>query len=272
MIICIIFICRKIIILFVIAIIILDCCALIRSILLFRDGLLLTPCWYPYDNSQTKFLAISWVHIEICSISGAVVAACCDTIFAGFLIKVCCQLEILKLRFHHLTLIQKECQMDENCLNLEEKKHLSICINHHKHILRCTKDISHIFYPILLGQFFLGIMLICCAVYRISATKSNVEFVLLVVYLSVIFTEIFFYCWFGNEVMVASLDLMNAIFTMDWKTLPLGRQKELLFILLRAKTPIKITSSFLVTLSNDSFVTILKASYSMFNLIRTTNT
>ncbi|XP_066594341.1 uncharacterized protein [Prorops nasuta] len=256
---------RKMIIAFAVSIIIIASAMIVQSL---RTGVLLSPCWYPYDMSKPKFLAISWIHQIIIYVNGAPMDACCDTIFAGLLLKICSQLEILKVRFHRVIDISQNCLLNEKQLYDEERKSLISCIEHHKHILKYTRDLNQIFSPILFGQFFFGILLICSVVHHISITKPDMNFIPLIMYLVAVFAEVFFYCWFGNEVILKSSDLTNAIFEMDWTALTLRGQKDLIIILLRTKTPIKITSSFLVTLSNDSFITILKASYSIFNLIR----
>lgn len=41
---------------------------------------------------------------------------------------------------------------------------------------------------------------------------------------------------------------------MDWPMLPTDLMKTLLLIITRSKRPIKITSGYIVTLSNESFM------------------
>ncbi|XP_066594027.1 odorant receptor 67c-like isoform X2 [Prorops nasuta] len=260
---------RKIIISFAIVAFLADTALIIQSAFMVRDGNLVAPCWYPYSLSKRSLLAFSWLHQAICIFNGGMMSGCCDTIFSGFLLKVCSQLEILKLRFHQVTQKQYDDHLDKNYI-FEEKKRLITCIRHHIHICKFSTDLNHIFAPILFVQFFTSVLILCSLIRSISIMKPSMELIPILICILTILLQIFFYCWFGNEVISSSLDLATMVYTMDWTALTLQRQKDLIFILLRIKTPIKITSSFLVTLSTQSFISILQAAFSLFNLIKNT--
>ncbi|KAL0112606.1 hypothetical protein PUN28_012118 [Cardiocondyla obscurior] len=82
------------------------------------------------------------------------------------------------------------------------------------------------------------------------------------------FVQIYVYCWSGNEVILKSMSVGDTIYCMNWTALSVDEKKELLMIMLRCTLPIKFTSSFLVTLSLQSYSSILKISYSAFNVLR----
>jgi len=50
-----------------------------------------------------------------------------------------------------------------------------------------------------------------------------------------------------------STGLSEAVYEMDWILMPISEQKDLLMIMRRSTRPIKFTSSFLVTLSLESY-------------------
>ncbi|KAL0112586.1 hypothetical protein PUN28_012115 [Cardiocondyla obscurior] len=82
------------------------------------------------------------------------------------------------------------------------------------------------------------------------------------------FAQIFVYCWSGNEVILKSASTGEAIYRMDWPSLSVTEKKELMMIMARTNIPIKFTSSFLITMSLQSYSSILKTSYSAFNLLQ----
>lgn len=49
------------------------------------------------------------------------------------------------------------------------------------------------------------------------------------------------------------MNIGDAIYRMDWSLLSISEKKELLIIMMRSTVPIKFTSSFLITLSLQSF-------------------
>lgn len=86
---------------------------------------------------------------------------------------------------------------------------------------------------------------------------------------------------------IQSTSLADAVYHMDWSLLPISESKDLLMIMRRSTIPIKFTSSFLITLSLQSYSNvsstlpnsysvilqffcfqILKTSYSVFNLLQ----
>ncbi|XP_011050414.1 PREDICTED: odorant receptor Or2-like [Acromyrmex echinatior] len=90
-------------------------------------------------------------------------------------------------------------------------------------------------------------------------------------YTSAILVQIFIYCWFGNEVKLKSLQLINSIYNIEWLALSNSNKKDLLLIMKRAMTPIEFTSGYIITMNLESFVVLLKMSYSVFNLLHQTN-
>lgn len=55
-----------------------------------------------------------------------------------------------------------------------------------------------------------------------------------------------------------STEVGNAVYEMDWPMLSVDLMKTLLLIIVRSKKPIKITSGYIVTLSNESFMKVKK--------------
>ncbi|XP_011869959.1 PREDICTED: odorant receptor 67c-like [Vollenhovia emeryi] len=78
------------------------------------------------------------------------------------------------------------------------------------------------------------------------------------------FVQIFVYCWGGNEVILKSTGLSEMIYHMDWMSVTTGEQKDLLMIMRRSMKPIKLTSSFLVTLSLESYVKVINITFQFF--------
>ncbi|XP_011705153.1 PREDICTED: odorant receptor Or2-like [Wasmannia auropunctata] len=90
----------------------------------------------------------------------------------------------------------------------------------------------------------------------------------LLVYTTCMLVQIFVYCWSGNEVILKSMSIADTIYRMDWPLLSINEKKELLMIMIRSTVPIKFTSSFLITISLQSYSNILKTSYSAFNVLQ----
>ncbi|XP_011882845.1 PREDICTED: odorant receptor 46a, isoform A-like isoform X3 [Vollenhovia emeryi] len=66
----------------------------------------------------------------------------------------------------------------------------------------------------------------------------------------------------------ASLQFANKIYNIKWPALSNSCKKGLIIIMKRATIPIEFSSAYIVTMNLESFVALLKMSYSVFNLLR----
>ncbi|CAL1676380.1 unnamed protein product [Lasius platythorax] len=65
-----------------------------------------------------------------------------------------------------------------------------------------------------------------------------------------------------------STQLMDNIFGINWLTLNRDLKESLLIIMNRAILPIEFTSAYVLSMNLDSFVGLLKTSYSVYNLLK----
>ncbi|XP_071631654.1 uncharacterized protein [Temnothorax longispinosus] len=64
-----------------------------------------------------------------------------------------------------------------------------------------------------------------------------------------------------------SLQLTNSIFQMEWPIVENSVKKSILIIMKRAMTPIEISTIYILNINLDSFVVLLKTSYSVYNVL-----
>ncbi|XP_019700847.1 odorant receptor 4-like [Harpegnathos saltator] len=121
-------------------------------------------------------------------------------------------------------------------------------------------------------QFVVSTMVVCSNLYQMTKTISFSAILPLLLYMSCMLTQIFIYCWYGNEVKIKSTQLLYSIFAMDWLALDRNFKKSLLIIMNRAMIPIEFTSAYVLSMNIDSFVGILKTSYSAYNLLKQVQT
>lgn len=114
----------------------------------------------------------------------------------------------------------------------------------------------------------------------------------LAIYSSCMLTQIYIFCWYGNEVklkvysfhdnnesnpsiqsvtsyffffiILQSLDISNMIFELDWPDLDNTTKRDLLMIMMRASYPIEMTSVHVITMNLDSFVIVSTKKIDLF--------
>ncbi|XP_011704296.1 PREDICTED: odorant receptor 46a, isoform A-like [Wasmannia auropunctata] len=212
--------------------------------------------WIPFDYSSTATYYVVYTHQLIAMSTSGIVNVAIESLLCGFLLHICCQFEILGYRLAKLT---------------HNQNSLRDCVCHHNRIFEYAYTINNMFAKIIAIQFAVSMLVVCSNLYRIAMAADYLSFIPLMMYTSAILVQIFIYCWFGNEVKIKSLQLMNSIYNTDWPALSNSNKKDILLIMRRATTPIEFTSAYIITMNLESFVALLKMSYSVFNLLHQTH-
>nr|XP_015833040.1 PREDICTED: odorant receptor Or1 isoform X2 [Tribolium castaneum] len=233
--------------------------------------------WYPYNTQKSPNYEITYLYQFISTLFRGMASVSMDTFIAALNMYIGVQCDIL-------------C---DNLRNLNETnfmENLSLCIKHHKAIVRfdesllitvkiCeqisfsfARECNKFYNGIVLGQFFstsiaLGLAMFLLSLVTPLSTESNT----LLFYLGATTSEIFLYCWFGNEVDVKSSKIPYSAFESDWTGAPIEAKKNLLIFILRTQKPIKMSAINLFSLSLETFTTILRTSWSYFAVLRQVN-
>ncbi|XP_063926002.1 odorant receptor Or1-like [Zophobas morio] len=181
--------------------------------------------WYPYDTNISPFYEITYIHQVLTYTYVCFTHINIDTLIAAFNMYISCQFDILcdNLRKLHF---------GDNV-----KANLVKCIKHHWLILRFAEKANQFFESIILIQFFISVVIVGVTLFQITiVVPFSTEFLFIAAYGVAIVTQIFMYCWFGNEVQV--------------------------------KTPLKMSALNVFYLSLESFMSILRTSWSYFTLLQ----
>ncbi|XP_071639793.1 uncharacterized protein [Temnothorax longispinosus] len=242
----------------------------IGSVLNIIQGQLPCRIWLPWDYNVPLIFWIICIQQLMSHIFGTIIGLGTDTLIFGLFIQTCAQIEIFESRLHKLIINNTVRYLGHALSPLnEDKTNISEIIRHHLRIYKYAKTVNVTFNQILFIQFFVSILVICTSVYYLSMHITELfEIGLFVAYTICMCVQIYIYCWSGNEVMLKSMGIGDAVYHMDWPLLSVNEKKELLMIIMRSSIPIKFTSSFLITLSLQSYSNILKTSYSAFNVLQ----
>nr|XP_012231460.1 PREDICTED: odorant receptor Or2-like [Linepithema humile] len=229
-----------------------SCSGLTSLLVDFRHTRLTYREWIPYNSSSYIVFCITFAHQFLSTFYCATINVACDTLICGLLMHVCCQIEILEYRLKKL---------------VKDQDTLGYCIYHHNNIFEFAQLINTKFSQIIGFQFITSTLIICSNLFQLSKSSISADYIALFIYTCCMLTEIFIYCWFGNKVKSKSIELANSIYQMEWPVLNNNIKKDLLVIMKRALVPIEFTTVHIISLNLDSFVSLLKTSYSAYNLL-----
>ncbi|NP_001164399.1 odorant receptor 92 [Nasonia vitripennis] len=230
--------------------------------------------WLPYDYSMDKLFWITYFPESITIILASLISVSSNTLIFGFLIEACGQFELLNHRFMTMPLYIEDFAKGEKITTYEvcklEKQLLSRNIRHHTFIFEFVDIFKKTFSSAIIGQYIVSSLVISTSVYQLSTnTTMDVVFFTNLLYLMCMLLEFFLYCWFGNELTVKSEDFGRKVFRTNWLALSTKSNKDIFVAMLRSSKPIIVSTGFFAVLSLESFMKIIKLSFSAFNVLRT---
>ncbi|OXU28053.1 hypothetical protein TSAR_008867 [Trichomalopsis sarcophagae] len=228
--------------------------------------------WLPYPVDSDTSYWLTYSHQTLGTLLLGTGAVGSTLMINGFMHQVRCQFEILSSRFQKLPQIIKRLQLlkKPNHLIYEyEKKSMKLYVQHHLYIFRVADTINDIFKSVIFQQFCISSIVVSASIFQLSTRPDkDMEFIMVFCYLICVLVEFLIYSWFGNELMLESLNFQKSVYQIDWTALSIGSGKDLVFIMMRASKPVIMYCGHFIILSLESYLGILKASYSVFNILR----
>nr|XP_033332228.1 putative odorant receptor 92a [Megalopta genalis] len=116
-------------------------------------------------------------------------------------------------------------------------------------------------------QFFKSTVVLCFSLYQLTMSELDSSLADVGLYVCCTLLQVFYYCWFGNEVKLKvllssrsslydpmiSLEVPDMIFESEWTSLSNKAKKILLMMMRRATEPIELSSLYILTVNLETF-------------------
>ncbi|KAK0180857.1 hypothetical protein PV327_003194 [Microctonus hyperodae] len=143
----------------------------------------------------------------------------------------------------------------ENTFTLRFKR----CVTNHRRLIAIINDVNDVFGTSLLMQVFASITMICLTGFQaVLGAKEKSNLIKFVVYLSAALSQLFYWCWYGNELIYQKHSLMVAQWMTGWED-QLNPTSKILIIMsmMRTLQPLQLKAGAFFILSMDSFITVI---------------
>ncbi|XP_078053775.1 odorant receptor 46a-like [Augochlora pura] len=220
----------------------------------FASRKLLYRVWLPFEYTSATIYSLVYLHHALATVFCITLAAAYDSLFTGLMIHIYSQFEILRYRLRNV--------------HRNEVNSVKRCARHHDQIYKFANMVNDEFKAVTFVQFFETTAALCFSLYQLTLSELDGSLADSAFYVFCILLQILYFCWFGNEVKLKSLEVSNMIFEIEWTTLSNKTKKILLMMMNRAKVPIEFTSLHIVTVNLETFKALVKTSYSVFNLLQ----
>lgn len=153
--------------------------------------------WYPFDISPPAVYISVYVHQMVAVFIAASLNVTLDMFTNSVVIQLCCQFELLKRDIGQIRRIPADQEAKITAL-FHELIERQVVLK-----MRCTQ-LSQAYGTSMLAQFMGSIFIICISFYQFYRA-SDTSFLTLVAILCTLtgaFLQVFFYCYYGNEIMI----------------------------------------------------------------------
>ncbi|XP_046996783.1 odorant receptor Or2-like [Schistocerca americana] len=145
------------------------------------------------------------------------------------------------------------------------------CVLFHQEIIKSVEEMESLLSPSVLAQFATSTLVICFTAFAVMTSTKRQEMPAYATYLATMFYELFMYCWYGNELLEQSDALRLSAYSCAWPGAGGRFQRSLCIVMARVQRPLCLTAAKLYKISRQTFLVLLKGSYTYFALLHQMN-
>ncbi|XP_043480766.1 odorant receptor 67c-like isoform X1 [Leptopilina heterotoma] len=224
------------------------------------------PAWTPFSLESDVVFCLQYLHEGISLLLIVKVNVALETLAIAVLLQLCGHLEIVMYRLNLLS------KIPENINEVKYNQELEIlkqCLKKHLHLLAIGDNVNKQFGISIFMQFFASTISLCTIIFSLSNMNLNSHHSWLMIFCANSYTiQIFIYCYFGQQITEKSTEIGTAAYFLNWNSLTIRTKKSLIILMMRTVQPIKLSAASIIVMSLETFMKILKASYSTYNLLK----
>ncbi|NP_001177531.1 odorant receptor 118 [Nasonia vitripennis] len=199
-----------------------------------------------------------------------------DSTPCACMILACAQLEICRYRIKHdnnviANEVTGDGEMNSECKpgkELREKMALKKYVKHYVLMREIVDRIQSVFISIVLPIFCSALLTLCFSTFQLAQKNQTTgEYCFIITYLCCLLVQIFCLCWFGNELQFKGEIVSNAVYETDWTVMKPRIKKSYWYLMFMGQNKFIISFHGQCTLTLQTFIWMIKASYGAFNLL-----
>ncbi|XP_077271876.1 odorant receptor 46a-like isoform X2 [Temnothorax americanus] len=186
-----------------------------------------------------------------------------DSLVYGFTIQVCAQIELMCCR---LTDNLKSTGDISSGRKPNTEASIVECVRHH---LLSAHRVHQYLYSIKgIAREVLFTLGRATYIYFLQKKLLSFDFLSMFLYLNGMLLQLFYYCWYGNELELKSKGIVTAVYSSDWTMVTPQERRLLMLIMISSQRGIMLSYHGVFALSLNTFTWICRTSYSAYNLLQ----
>ncbi|CAG9772158.1 unnamed protein product [Ceutorhynchus assimilis] len=181
-----------------------------------------------------------------------------------------CQINILDYFISNFYKYSNIIKQEQNCTEDESYRILQReLIIMHQEVISYVKDLNGALKYIMLMDLVPSSVQLAGILFQMMTNLSVIQCILLGHFILTLIARIFIYCNSANTLVVKSEAIATSWYNMDWTKLPTDMRRNVALCILRAQRPLYISIGDMGKISLNTFLAILKGTYSYMMLLTT---
>ncbi|XP_075984947.1 odorant receptor Or2-like [Anticarsia gemmatalis] len=140
------------------------------------------------------------------------------------------------------------------------------CHYHHLYLVKYASLLNSLLSPIMFVHVLICSLIICASAMQFSSNDKMSQ-IFVVEYIVALIMQLFMFIWHCNEVLHLSNKIDDEVYGSAWWSQGIPVRRCLLLLGGQIRKPIMFTAGPFTQLNMDTFITILKASYTYYTLL-----
>ncbi|XP_032599007.1 odorant receptor 2a [Drosophila grimshawi] len=186
-----------------------------------------------------------------------------DYMNVSCMVQLCMHLKVINLAFDELL------PTDQQKLREDPNNWLVSIVKYHCELIVLRQKVERIFNLPVMLQFVSSVVIVAMTVFQVLVIgDGSTSSIIMDMLLCCVLCQLFFYCWFGNEVYEQSMTLATSGFGCNWYLFDTKFRKTLLIFMVNAERPFLFTAGGFMGLHLPSFTYIISKAYSIMAVLR----
>ncbi|XP_017891406.1 putative odorant receptor 85d, partial [Ceratina calcarata] len=228
---------------------------------------------YPFNTTIPPWQQIAF-GVETCTVLGGLLSiVAMDSLTTLKCSLITTLFNVLNANFENCTSrnenTDKFCEGYERKLNNKFHRRYKTCIQFHQRLVSMTNDYNRIYSSSMFVQMLSSTSMICLTGFQaVVVGGQSSDIFKFGVYLSAAVSQLFYACWIGNELSYASTVVDRSLWLSDWHYENLQSILQTFTLSMTfSRQPLVLKAGVFYVLSLQTFIVIIKRSYSAFTLL-----
>ncbi|XP_045528222.1 odorant receptor Or1-like [Pieris brassicae] len=224
--------------------------------------------WMPVKSDSSPQYEIGFLFQELTICTSAMIYYGVDSVAFSMVIFACAQMEIIMEKILSV-ILKNDGFLTKHYLN--GNKILIECVKHYQAVITFKELVENTFHIYMFFQLIGTVGIIVMSAFRILVLKNeSFQFISTIIYVIVMVSQIYLCCWCGHELTATNEKLHKVLYMSLWYEQDVKFQRALCFMMARIERPLVLRAGHYISLSRQTFVGILRMSYSYIAVLNQT--